>query len=484
MRWIWSFVFAFLLIASIASFAQALDSGTIFSVGPGTKYKCVYISLPQDLGVSGIESTTETIIEANKDNNPWADTTYSKVVMEPGVLNKNPICFYYSDKKEGEFSFYNIILSSRDLGVSNSILGGLCVSNYEDVDTGVEVNNKSDVCGLLNENADIVDLSFSEDPVYAKKGEVVSRTLYVTSYADARIKLSIATNLQNDFGEPVVATSPSKPMVSKTFKIKAPESEGDFEVTFLAQIDGCGIKACRKQKEVTIKVNESEKAGFTLNVIPKNINIKETKETLFRVIVSNEEETQEFSVEVISDPPLTIEPASKTFSVDKGEEMTAIFSVTPGDEKLYKIDFKVMTASSEKLFTSYLSIGELLSDAMRYSEEVEKISTPDLKEEISKARDAYEQNYNKTSYGEDIKGQEDFLNTLDEVKKKAEGGGETTPEDKPTQPGFNWAIVAIPIVIIAAIVLLFIVFRKAKTSGSEDSGYGGYGYPGRKDERE
>jgi hypothetical protein len=479
---------AFLLLVSFAvPFAGALESGTVFSVQPGAGYKCVYINLPQDLGMGAVNQKSETIIESNKDNSPWVDTTYSKVVIEPGVQNKNPVCFYYSGRDEGEFSFYSIKLSSLGLGVSNSISGGLCISNYSDVDTGVAVANGTDICRLLNENADIIDLSFGEDMAQAKPGEVVSKTLYITSYANLRIRLSIATNLQNDFGEPVVTTSPSKPMISKTFKIKAPDHEGNFDMTVLAQADGCNIQACKKQKESFISVNQSNKEGFAISVIPRNINLKQPGDVVFRFVISNHEDAKDFTIEVTSEPSTAIEPVNKTINVDKDDEKTALFTVTTGNDKLYTVSFKITTASEERIETAYVSIGELLTDALRYSDEVESIASPDLKEEIIKARNDYENKYNQTSYGDDLKDYEDFQKTLDDAKMSTENGGNgnnTTPP-KPVDGGFNFMFIVIPVVIVVAVLLLFIAFKKAKSdSGGSGGEYDSYqGYPGGRDER-
>ncbi|MEE9323412.1 MAG: hypothetical protein V3U72_02595 [Candidatus Aenigmarchaeota archaeon] len=470
---VFTLLLTFILLASTGS---SLESGTVFSVQPGTGYKCVHINLPQDLGMSSLNETTETIIEVDKGESPWADMTYSKVVMEPGVINKNPFCFYYSDKNEGDFSFYRIDLSSHDLGVSGSISGGLCVSDYEDVDTGVETENETDICGMLSENADIIDLSFKEDVTQAKLGEIVTKTLYITSYANLRIRLSIATNLQNDFDESVVTASPSNPTAQKTFKVKAPEREGDFEIFVRAQAEDCYIQACKKQKKSVLSVTTKEKKGFSVSVVPKNINLKEARETTFKVIISNYEKSQDFLIEASSDPSLGIEPESKTVRVDKNGEKTAVFKALPGEEDMYKIEFKITTEKTEKLLTSYLSVGELLTDGFRYAEASERASTPDIRDEMRKAREEYEKRYNETSYGEDIDDYEDFIDTIDELKKKGSGnGGNGKKEDgKPEEGGFNWLFLAIPIIVIVVIALLFVAYKKSKVAGS--GGYSGYEY--------
>ncbi|MCK5017715.1 MAG: hypothetical protein KAS32_11690, partial [Candidatus Peribacteraceae bacterium] len=456
----WGFALLAVLLMVLPS-VSALDADSIFSVEPGGSYKCIYVNLPQDLGLSSLDSTTETVIEIDKVQSPWADMTYNKVVLEPGVMNKNPVCFYYSGKEEGEFSFYNIKMSSLSLGISNSISGGLCVSDYEDVDVGVDVGEGTDICAMLNQNADIIDLSFKEDITQAKPGDIVEKTLYITSYANLNIRLSIATSLQEDFGDPVVKTSPSNPMVKKTFKVKAPERDGEFEMTIMAQAEGCNLYACKKQKKTTLSVTEKGKEGFTVSAIPKNINLKDPEETILRVIISNYEESQEFTIEASSDPVTDIEPETKTVEVDKDEEITTVFKVMPREDDLYKINFKITTGKSEKLLTTYISLGELLTDAYRHSEDVERDSEPSLRDQIIAARDQFESSYDDSEYGEEFDEYEDFRNTLDDLKQTSENKPEDKPKPEPKEePGFNWFIVIIPIVIVVA-VLVFVAYKKA-----------------------
>ncbi|MEM5871414.1 MAG: hypothetical protein QW051_00920 [Candidatus Aenigmatarchaeota archaeon] len=464
-------IFLFLLIVLLLfQSTHALILGEMSSVQPGSGYKCIYVNLPYDLGLDTLDETSEMIISVNKQESPWADITYNKVVINPGMLNKNPICFYYEDTEEGEFSFYNIQLYSKDLNISKSIFGGFCVSKYEDVDI-LHINNTTkDVCKLLNENADIFDITFDEDVTQAKPGEIISKKVYITSYANLKIKLSIATNLQNDFGESIVSTSPNKPTVVKNFKIKAPEKEGNFEIIINAQIEGCKIKACKKQKTTTISVNSTKmKKDFSVSVVPQNINLKDARETVFSVNIFSYEDTKDFLIEVSSEPEMEIISNKRTITVEKNEEKTAIFKVIPGNQTLYKIEFKIKTEKSEKTLTSYLSIGELLTDALRYSEAIENTVTPNLREEIRNARISYEEKYNLSSYEESINEYDDFLNTIDELKKTSEKDSEEeiTQEMQPRQE-LNLMFFAIPIIVIIAILLIFLIFKKTRVSNQSE----------------
>jgi hypothetical protein len=202
------------------------------------------------------------------------------------------------------------------------------------------------------------------------------------------------------------------------------------------------------------------------------------------VVVSNYDGPQNFTISAASDPSIAIEPASKTIAVSQNEEKTAVFTAFPGNGSLYELDFKITAGKSENVITSYISIGEVLTDALRYSQDTEKIVAPDIRDELAKARVAYEKEYNKTSYGEDIPAYESFINTIDDARKTTEEGkNETVPQPPPSGGGFDWMLLSIPVIIIVAVVLLFIAFKKSKSGSPEQySGYDGYG-SGR-DERE
>ena len=134
-------VISFFLILPHA--AGALDDNLYFSVSPESSYSCIEVNLPQDLG-KDITSAIDSYIELDKAKNPWADVTYNKVGLRPGMQTKSPVCFYHPGAKEGDFSFYSIELTSQELGVSREINGGFCLSSTEDADTLPETSNICD----------------------------------------------------------------------------------------------------------------------------------------------------------------------------------------------------------------------------------------------------------------------------------------------------------------------------------------------------
>lgn len=444
----------------------SLENNMYFSVNPRTEYTCVYVNLPQDLGLMSVNKSLESIIEADKEESLWVDTTYNKVVINPGVLNKNPLCFYYPGKEEGDFSFYRVKVYSPEAGISNEMSGGLCISEYDDIDSGLNATKETDICKLLNDNADLFDLQFKHETSFAEPGETVTKTIYLTSYAKLTIDLTIITTLQNDFGSQTVSTSPEHPLVTRSFKVKVPSREGKYSVIMFAKVRGCGLKLCEKEVEGRITVASGhENSGFETTIIPKNINIKEAKETIYRLLITNYDDPKEFSIETSSDPAVSIDPKSVTTSVGKNEDKTLTFKVTPpsSEPNLYRIYFKVKTHDSEKMVNAYLTVGELLTDALRESTNLENsVTDPVVLKEITLAKNDFMNTYNTSSYGDDLGDYEKFKKDMEKARTNLNGGGESEqPPELTSGGGPDWIWFIIPVVIIVA-VLLFFVFKKSR----------------------
>jgi hypothetical protein len=461
------FITISLCLSLLAVPALSLENNLYFSVDPSKEYSCVYVNLPQDLGLVSVDENLESIIEANKDESLWIDTTYNKVVVNPGVLNRNPVCFYYPGKGEGDYSFYRINVYSPGAGISNEMSGGLCISQYDDVDTDTEAGNRTDICRLLNDNADLFDLQFKHETSFANPGETVTKTIYLTSYANLNIDLTVITSLQSDFTGQTVSTSPERPLVTKSFKVRAPENEGEYPLIVFAKVRGCGLTMCEREVESKIKVAEGfVNRGFLTTIVPRNINLKSPQETIYRLLITNYDDSKTFSIETDSEPSLNMDPESISTTVGKGEEKTLTFRVTPPspDPGIYRLYFKVKTSETEKMVNAYLTVGELLTDAFRYSEGAgEETTDPNIIDQIILARNNFIDSYNASSYGDELDDYEDFK---DEVEKARTGldDDDVIPPPPPQDQGINWIWIAVPVVIIA-VVLLFFLFKKSRVVG-------------------
>jgi hypothetical protein len=461
-----SIITALLLIPLLSVHVHALENNIYFSVSPYTEYSCVYVNLPQDLGLVSVDENLESIIEASKDESLWIDTTYNKVVVNPGVLNRNPVCFYYPGRGEGDYSFYRINVYSPGTGISNEMSGGLCISGYDDVDTDTEAGNRTDICRLLNDNADLFDLQFKHETSFANPGETVTKTIYLTSYANLNIDLTVITSLQSDFTGQTVSTSPERPLATKSFKVRAPENEGEYPLIVFAKVRGCGLTMCEKEVESGIKVAGGfVNQGFLTTIVPRNINLKSPQETIYRLLITNYDDTETFSIETDSEPSLSMDPESVSTTIGKDEEKTLTFRVTPPspDPGIYRLYFNVKTSGTEKMVNAYLTVGELLTDALRYSEEAEEeTNDPDIIDQIILARNNFIDSYNASSYGDDLDDYEDFRDEVERAKTGPDGDDVIPPT--PQDQGIYWIWIAVPVVIIA-VVLLFFLFKKSRVVG-------------------
>jgi hypothetical protein len=458
-----AFVIAFACLFFIGS-TNALESSQYFTIDPSKTHKCIYINSPQDLGLTTVEKSLTYVIEAEKNENPWIDTTYNEVVINPGVLNKNPLCFYPPEREEGKFSSYKIRLYSEGLGISRAIEGGFCISKQEDVDSFEAYGE--DICRMMSDNADIFDIQFRYDLNFAKPGDTLTKTIFLTSYANLRITLALATSLQSDFTEQTFVTSPEHPLVTKNFKIKVPNKEGNYSLVVLAEVEGCDLTFCRKEAESLINVkSDFVRKGFIVSVVPRNINLKRSQRAWFKVLITNYDEAKEFTIEASSKPSLEIDPKMMRVDIGKNKEKTVTFGITPkeDEQKLYRLYFNVKTEGEERSLSAYLTIGELLSDALREVSDLSK-EDPEIRNEIQKAYNEWKYSYESKDYGDDLDDYKKFKDTLDKARATSENKtspGPTGPSPPEPPNEFNWMWMIIPIVIVV-IILIFVIYKKSR----------------------
>ncbi len=447
---------------------QALDDNQYYTISLDQTRGCIYILLPQDMGISSVNRSTVAILEVES---PWIRLSYNKVTLEPGVSVKVPVCFYPTSIRDGEYARYNIRVYSQFNEYSKYVSGGMCVSNYSDVDSGVEVMEGEDICEVMSDNSDVFDIQFKEEKSVVGPGESVYKTIYVTSYADVDVQVSLQTDLDNDFSGTVLGLDETHPVAANRFLVTAPDKEGNYTMKMTGRITGCSGSFCFKEAESVIEVREgASMESYTATVVPKNINVKSGNPADYRVIITNYGPEQDFTVSATSYPSLEIDPGTKSLSVDTDEEETVRFDVTPpsGDKELYRLEFEVSTDDSNVILESYLTVGELFTDAMRNLEQAkEEVGDDSFDEEADDIFSNWKNSYENSRYGEDIEDYEEFREDLEESKERHESGGNggnnasTGNGETPPPGGFDWTLVIIPVVIVAA-VILFIVYKKSR----------------------
>ncbi|NOX71411.1 MAG: hypothetical protein GXO64_01805 [Candidatus Micrarchaeota archaeon] len=481
-----------LLLLVLLPGAYSISDDQYFSVEENSSYTCIYINLPQDLDTSSIDSAINSEIKSDRLKSPWIDTTSISVKVNPGMLSRQPVCFYHEGKKEGDYSFFELNLSSAELSVNKGIKGGICITKYDDIDVQHDTDNATDICELLSKRADIFDVQFRYPYIEAKPGELIRNGVYVTSYAHIRIKFNIESDIENDLESWITATDPSSPTETKSFKMKAPETEGSYNIIVRGSIMGCNMEACRKTTIGVLRVSENaSRRGFVLNVVPQNINIKDVDNVTLKLLVTNYENDMNFSISATGDNGITVSPKKKSVNVKKNSFASVEFVITPnnGDENLYTINFDVLSEDNEEhAIEAHVSFGELLTDAKR---EVDKI-LEDAKENGDKETETFvlerfeefKEKRNQADYGDDLSVYDEFKKSLKKAKKgEIKSNTSTTKKPKtrkiPPHPDDNandgnaldWMVFLIPLIIIIGVIAFFI-YKKTQNVSEK------YDYPG------
>ncbi|MBN2101616.1 MAG: hypothetical protein JW716_01965 [Candidatus Aenigmarchaeota archaeon] len=487
---LFAFVTVFFILISIVS-VSAIEDNNYFSVSENGTYSCIFLNLPQDLDINRVDEPLVSKILSDREKSPWIDITDNEVLINPGMLTRTPVCFYHEGQREGSYSFYELNVSSDYLGVNKGVKGGICITKYEDMDESDNASATTNICDLLNSQADIFDAQFRYPFIEARPGEVIKNSVYVTSYAKIRISFSMETDMDNDLSQWTETADPRSPMNSKSFSIKAPDYEGTYNMILRAEIVGCGLDLCRSTTIGRVKVSENAtRTGFVANVVPKNLNIKDASNVSLKLLITNYEEEMDFSISVSSEPGMKMTPETKSIIIKQNSFASVDFVAEPtaGSDTLYEISFNVLSENNEEhAATAYISFGELLTDAKREAEQIINDARENGDKEtetfVLERLNEWEEERENYDYGEELGSYEDFKKSLDEAKKgnipdkntgvdkplnKTTKGNDSPP---PEPAEFNWLIVIIPLIIIIAIVAFFIYKRTQNISEK-------YEYPG------
>lgn len=491
---------AMLLIILAAPGAYPLEDNYYFSVPKNGSYSCIYLNLPQDLDVNSVNSPVNSLIKSDKMLSPWIETTETQITINPGMLRREPVCFYHEGKSEGDYSLYRMSVSANDLSVKKDVKGGICITGYKDFDTSSEnTTSETNICDLLNNNADIFDAQFRHPYIEAKPGEIIKNSVYVTSYAKIRIDFDIETDITNDLDPWITAANPDEPIITKSFSVKAPSTQGTYDMIIKGSILGCDLELCKKTTIARIKVDQdAERNGFVINSIPKNINVKDSSDVNLKLLITNYEDEMNFSVSASADPGMKITPEKKTVKIDKNSFTTIEFTATPAssDYTSYVITFDVLSSTNEEhIAKSYISFGELLTDAKREADDIIRTAKENDDKEtetfVLEKLDEWEEEREELDYGEELATYEDFKKSLEEAKKGniekndddedddekddereiTNGGSVNEGGDKTPEGGFDWFFIIIIVVVAIAAGSAFFIYKKTQNVSEK------YDYP-------
>ncbi len=476
--------------------AQALAASQVAPVDglwlslPPDSVKCVVVRLPHDAGLPGTGNYMFTVRCTPEPQETWADLSEQLVreVHENNIV-VIPICFDTAgpNKPVGNCSTpYTITVSEAYTGVTREWHGGICVSEFADADIvrPDEMPASGDgVRELLNDNTDILSAWLDEEELYAKPGGSALFNLSVQSHAGLDITVLAHGDMDVSPPQASLTTGPGSTLQSQGFEVTAPPGSGTYRLALRVSTDTCqGRSYCTKLLEADLVVSEDEppeRTGFEVVLRPGNIDIKEPEGVIMRLtIVNNERDARGFRSSINIDP----DDGQSGFmgeSVDVGahDSHTRIFIVTPGSSsKLYEVTATVASGGVTSSATSFITIDELVTDALRQA--------GDLGADSQAAVNSWRSSHAASEYGSDLHEYGSLRETLASAREQQEQNqsgddwmgdyikqyqNQTSGEENPYQ-GMLWIVLVVVLVAAAALAGFMFLRKRGSGDGEEESG--------------
>jgi len=435
-------------------YAMQITDNLYFTIEPNT-IKCIDLILPDHIGniIPGVYDYYITMTPLPE--RTWSDLSEQTLTTDENNTAIIPICFSSFNKPYNNCSDpFTLTVNLYELNITRTFHGGVCISDHPDVDTTNSDSN--DNMETINDNADIFDLSLTNQHQFATPNENKTFTLFATSYADTTLDISVQTDASISPRNAQLTLNNETPSKKVNFIASASET-GDYDIVFTARINGCNANTCTKTKTATLKVTDTEieETGFTVNLIPENINVKRLAAVEYKLIINNKGEKADFSLKLIKPSGITTTFSDEIIEIDSGEE-TITFFVTPMTaSSLFEIEAQVKSGNTTRTATSYLSTDELLTDTER---------DIDALDEDSDIYEDWRNTYNSRDYGDELDTYESLRERLNNERN----------EDIPTTPPNNtpnnyyepeteqqdFTIYIIIAVVIVAVIVLAVAFNK------------------------
>jgi hypothetical protein len=483
--------------------AQALPtSGSLYISIPNASWKCANLVLPDDGGYFGPGAVDYiiTMVPPDPEKN-WGGITEQIVTTDYNNTVVVPLCFSSINQPLGNCSRPFVIrLSAPSIGLDKTWDAGMCASLYADFDTAGpstgttsgSVTPADPMTGL--DDADVFSVGFSVAKQYIKPGETANFTLWVQSQAELELDFTV----QGQGGIAVspstasLATGPDDSFHELGFLAGPMNDEKTYSFTVTAKASDCGSGSmCTRQATAELVVGQQPPAidGFLVSVFPENINVKDIRNVIYRIVVNNfGDHDDEFSFDASLPDGVSSTFAPTTLTVPAGEYKTMTFTVTPEEQsQSYELDFTVTSSSGvTKPITSYLSTNEQLTDARRSLEAIEQLGNSDAYGQAVDDVGQWYRSYQGSGYGEDLQSYSDLQSGLQTARESdpnfggtdngGDNGGDTGSglDDNvsgdypgPATPGLELFGKDIWIILVAVLVVLggmmaFLRFRKKK----------------------
>jgi hypothetical protein len=466
-----------------------LRDGQYISVRPGG-IATVIVDLPMDAGMEAGEGFVYSLEMTPDPNMTWSDFSYQSFrKVEDNNTASIAINFDTYGKRVGDCSSpytLTLIVERMPKRVERIWTGGVCVSEWEDVDyvAGGIGGEPKDVMNTLNDHTDAFDMQLDPNVIKATPGEIKQFTLTVGGSEPMGIQLSVSQGtIPIEPQDEAVSTTEEEPHQEIGFSLRAPQEEGEYTFSIGGKSQGCGGSYCTKTVTGTIAVSEThdDEDGFSVIMFPENIDSRNLNPVTVRYTVKNNlDESREFDIS------MQVEPigAGNTFEEESIEVMakgreTGSFIFTPAeDRKLYRITVTATSGEEVSSFTSFVSTDEMVSDVLRERDDVwSDLSQGDQAAIGSQILD-WRGDYKEADYEENMDGYSSLKETIDAARTEAQ----TEPADDfdweeyvdefdddtgDSGEGIDLTFIMIAVLMFLGLIGVYLLYRKLSSRGKE-----------------
>ena len=440
---------------------------------PPDSVKCVVVKLPRD---SGLPFTGNYVFTVTCEPGPlrtWSDLS-EQIVREITANNtfEIPVCFDTAgvNKPVGNCSEpWTITVFEENTGTSKSWTGGTCVSRYADVDQvgpGNQPSSGDDIRDILNDNTDLFAVWLEEETIYAESGQDAVFNLSVQANADLELVVLTQSDLSVSPGSARLYTTPASPQSYSAFTVQAPFQDSESPVVFRVSPHDCNGKSyCTKYVYGNLVVGGSPPVtDFIVTLTPGNLDIKEPEDVIMTMRIKNNFDTaRSFTTSIFFEPDDVASGFSgETIEVPAHETKTRIFVIRPGtSSKLYEITARVKTGDQEDVQTSFITIDEMLTDALRQAEGL------DADNEV----DAWSESHQDSDHGSDLQEYESLREALARAEKEDPEPEDPEPgngEDPEPEADFPWLILVAAIAGVGFVIGIVMMLTKKKDKKGQE----------------
>ncbi|MFH1364906.1 MAG: hypothetical protein ABIH52_04635, partial [Candidatus Aenigmatarchaeota archaeon] len=323
-----------------------------------------------------------------------------------------------------------------------------------------------------NDNTDIFSLWFEEDIIYADPGEKVVFNLSVQSNSRLTLVILAQSSLGVNPPRSEVSTSPENQYHTQGFELTAPSEPGEYTLSVRVSPEDCSESYCTKILDAKLVVGDApDKTGFEVSLNPENIDVSKPEGVPMRFTIRNNNPEEMSFKAVITTEPGDAGSSFKEEMIKVGSysSKTKVFIITPGSSSsLYEINLNVESSQEDRSLTSFITIDELKTDAIRQAEGLGSDSQAELNQWLSEHESgesgleeygSLKQSLNQAAENQPSWNESEYRETYNNLTN----GNEETP--------FTIQNILIVALIIAGVILVVIFLRRGSGNKDEAENY-------------